>query len=40
MAYCKGMDVKLTVKPVFLAFIHEYVYEGPCRFNKLEDLTK
>ena len=40
MAYCKGMDVKLAVKPVFLAFIHEYVYEGPCRFNKLEDLTK
>ena len=36
----RGMDVTLNVQPVFVALIHEYVYEGPCRFAPPEILTK
>lgn len=36
----RGMDVTLNVQPVFVALIHEYVYEGPCRFGPPEALTK
>lgn len=40
MAIRRSIDVKLNVKPVFVAFYHDYVYEGPCRFGKGEELTK
>ncbi|MBE6010451.1 MAG: hypothetical protein E7236_07320 [Lachnospiraceae bacterium] len=34
------VDVKLNVQLVYVALIHEYVYEGPCRFGPKECLTK
>ena len=40
MALVKSNDIKLNVKPVFVAFYHDYVYEGPCRFGSGEELTK
>lgn len=36
----KSVDVTLRVRPVFLAIIHQYRYEGPCRFGKDEQLEK
>ena len=36
----KIVDVKLNVQLVYVALIHEYVYEGPCRFGPEECLTK
>lgn len=30
----RGLDVKLNVKPIFLGLVHQYYYEGPCRFAK------
>lgn len=36
----KIIDVKLNVQLVYVALIHEYVYEGPCRFGPKECLTK
>ncbi|BDF57705.1 hypothetical protein CE91St36_05220 [Christensenellaceae bacterium] len=30
----KAEEVKLNVKPVFIALVHKYFYEGPCRFGK------
>lgn len=36
----KITDVKLNVQLVYVALIHEYVYEGPCRFGPKECLTK
>ncbi len=36
----KTNGIKLNVKPVFIAFYHEYVFEGPCRFGMEEELTK
>lgn len=30
----RGLDVKLNVKPVFFGLVHQYYYEGPCRFAK------
>ena len=30
----KANTVKLNVKPVFIALVHKYFYEGPCRFGK------
>lgn len=35
----RGLDVKLNVKPIFLGLVHQYYYEGPCRFAKGEALT-
>lgn len=35
----KWSNVKLNVKPVFIDFTHEYVYEGPCRFGRGDSLT-
>lgn len=35
----RGLDVKLNVKPIFLAIVHQYYYEGPCRFAKGEALN-
>ena len=31
-------SMKLNVKPVFIDFTHEYVYEGPCRFGQGDSL--
>lgn len=39
MSIEKGIDLKLNVKPVFVDFTHEYVYEGPCRFGQGDALT-
>lgn len=36
----KITDVKLNVQLVYVGLIHEYVYEGPCRFGPKEVLTK
>ena len=33
------LDVKLRVQLVYVALIHEYAYEGPCRFGPQETLT-
>ncbi len=35
----RGLDVKLNVKPIFFGLVHQYYYEGPCRFAKGEALT-
>ena len=29
----KSIDVELNVQLVYTALIHEYAYEGPCRFR-------
>ncbi len=34
----RGVDVKLNVRPVFIALVHEAYYEGPCRFGQGEAL--
>ena len=34
----RGLDIKLNVRPVFIALIHEAYYEGPCRFGKADSL--
>lgn len=39
MEIMKGIDLKLNVKPVFIDFSHDYVYEGPCRFGQGDALT-
>lgn len=39
MAVKMGKDVILYVRPVYIDFIHEYVYEGPCRFGSGDELT-
>lgn len=36
----KSVDVKLNVQLVYVALIHEYAYEGPCRFGPWETLTQ
>ncbi|MCU6762609.1 L-fucose isomerase and related proteins [uncultured Roseburia sp.] len=35
----KCVDVQLNVQLVYVALIHEYPYEGPCRFGPWETLT-
>lgn len=32
------LELKLRVKPVFIALHHDYVYEGPCRFESKDEL--
>ena len=39
MEIVKGIEMKLNVKPVFVDFSHDYVYEGPCRFGQGDALT-
>lgn len=34
----KSVDVKLNVRPVLVDLVHDYVFEGPCRFRKGEQL--
>ena len=29
----KNIDVKLNVRPIYIGLVHEYAYEGPCRFG-------
>lgn len=36
----KAIDVKLNVRPVTISLYHNYVFEGPCRFEKGERLKK
>lgn len=36
----KSIDVKLNVQPVTLSIYHNYVFEGPCRFEKGDKLKK
>lgn len=36
----KLTDVKLNVRPIFIGLVHQYYYEGPCRFGKGEELEK
>ena len=36
----KITDVKLNLRPVFIGLVHQYYYEGPCRFGKGEELEK
>lgn len=36
----RSIDVKLNVQLVYVGLIHEYAYEGPCRFGPPETLTK
>lgn len=36
----KLTDVKLNVRPIFIGLIHQYRYEGPCRFGQGEELEK
>ena len=36
----KSIDVELNVQLVYIALIHEYAYEGPCRFGPPEALTQ
>lgn len=36
----KVTEVKLNVRPVFIGLVHQYYYEGPCRFGKGEELEK
>lgn len=36
----KIIDVQLNVQLVYVGLIHEYPYEGPCRFGPWETLTK
>lgn len=35
----KAKDVKLVVQPVIGIMVHEYVFEGPCRFGEGDALT-
>ena len=39
MAIRKTGDVKLVIQPVIGIMVHEYVFEGPCRFGEGEALT-
>ncbi|WP_102374207.1 hypothetical protein [Raoultibacter massiliensis] len=36
----KGKDIKINIRPVTISVYHEYVFEGPCRFGKGDELTK
>ncbi|MCU6761183.1 L-fucose isomerase and related proteins [uncultured Roseburia sp.] len=35
----KGIQMKLNVRPVYLALVHNYFFEGPCRMAPTEQLT-
>ena len=39
MKICKAKDTKLVVQPVIGIMVHEYVFEGPCRFGGGDALT-
>ena len=35
----KARDIKLVIQPVIGIMVHEYVFEGPCRFGTGDELT-
>jgi hypothetical protein len=35
----RPVDMKLNVRPVYNAMIHDLAYEGPCRFGEKDELT-
>lgn len=35
----RAKDIKLVIQPVQCELIHEYVFEGPCRFGSGDELT-
>lgn len=39
-AILKSIDVQLNVQLVYVGLIHQYSYEGPCRFGPPETLTR
>ena len=39
MSITSIQDVRLNVKPIYIDMSHLYVYEGPCRFGRGEELT-
>lgn len=39
MSIDNAQDVKLNIKPLTIGLVHEYVFEGPCRFGRGEELT-
>ncbi|MGN1001685.1 MAG: hypothetical protein ACI4PC_02860 [Oscillospiraceae bacterium] len=39
MAITKAKDIKLVIQPVHCVMVHEYVFEGPCRFGSGDELT-
>jgi len=39
MAIKKSIDTKLVIQPIIGIMVHEYVFEGPCRFGSGEELT-
>ncbi len=36
----RPIDMKLNVRPVYNALIHQVAFEGPCRFGDKDELTK
>lgn len=36
----KGINMKLNIQPIFGALVHEYVFEGPCRFGSGDQLSQ
>ncbi len=39
MSIRRSRDVRLVVQPVIAIMVHEYVFEGPCRFGSGDELT-
>jgi len=39
MSIKKMCDIKLVIQPVHSVMVHEYVFEGPCRFGSGDELT-
>ena len=35
----KPVEMKINILPVYGSLIHDYAYEGPCRFGAAEELT-
>ena len=38
-SFKRPIDEKCVVLPVYGALIHDYAYEGPCRFGNKDELT-
>lgn len=36
----QNRDVVLNVRPIEIGLYHDYVFEGPCRFGRGEELTR
>lgn len=35
----RPIDMKVNVRPVYNVMLHDYAYEGPCRFGQADELT-